>query len=217
VQFPNAFPIASVVDKFEIYGLTNRYNINISIRINFETSAQMLDFYHTYSEYFPSEGKYFYDFEYDYYLHLPQEILEGYDPTVDEAINIFAQAKDDASNLELYAKCVSTPVIKWETANIEEEKKTENHSIDLNFNVQDSFVYLLMKVDSKYWIRATSLSINIKVLDFDDNEETFQEDTITIDQAAFPDWKQDASDDVIGDSLVTDTSTSNDTEIKKVT
>ncbi|HID69334.1 MAG TPA: hypothetical protein EYP35_02475, partial [Desulfobacterales bacterium] len=165
VQFPNAFPVAGVVDNFEIYGLTNRYNINVSITVNFETSAQMLDFYHNYIEYFPSEGKFFYDFEYEYYLFLPQEIIEGYDPSTDDAINIFAQAKDDASNYELYAKCVSTPVIRCESVNINQDKKSEMHSVNLNFNIQDSFVYLLMKIDSKYWIRALSLSINIKVLD----------------------------------------------------
>ena len=217
VQFPNAFPIASVVDKFEIYGLTNRYNINVSITVNFETSAQMLDFYHNYTEYFPSEGKFFYDFEYDYYLYLPQEIINGYDPSVDDAVNIFAQVKDDASNYDLYAKCVSTPVIRCESVNMNQDKKSEIHSVNINFNVQDSFVYLLMKIDSKYWIRGLSLSINIKVLDTDNSEKTIQNDKSTIDGSKFPDWVQDANDDQLGDSLTADKTTNNNTSIKKVT
>ena len=218
VQFPNAFPIASVIDKYEIYGLTNRYNISIDVSIHFETSAQMLDFYHSYSEYFPHEGKYFYDFEYEYYLYIPQNVIEDYDPTRDDAINLFAQMKDDASNFDLFARCTSTPLIQCTSITINQNKEADEHSINIQFNIQDSFIYMLMKTDANYWVRALSLSIYIKVLDFKDEEQEIDHwGPQTVERTPYPDFISDANENQVGDVLVTDSSTNNDTKIKEVT
>ena len=216
VQFPNAFPIASIENKYEIYGLTNRYNINCDITLHFETNAQLLDFYHAYTEYYPGEGKYFYDFEYDYYLYLPESLLDDYDPTADTAINIFAQAKDDASNYELYAKCVGTPMIKCESITMNQDKNSETHSVTINFNIQDSFIYLIMKVDAKYWLQAKTLTIIIKVEDFDQTEaEVGEIGPFQLADTPYPDWEADASSDQIGNNTDNDTTTNNDTQIEK--
>ena len=166
VKFPNAMPIASVVDKFEIYGLTNRYQLSVTVTLRFETSAQLLDFWHLYNEYFPGEGKYYYDFSYDYYLFLPDEIIEGFDPTTDEAVNIFAEMKDDASNFDLFSKCVSTPLLKTTGINLTQDTDSDSHQIELSFEILDSFLYMLMKIDSRYWLRAKSLRLYIKAADY---------------------------------------------------
>ena len=215
VKFPNAFPIASIQDKYEIYGLTNRYNINCDITLYFETNAQLLDFHHNYVEYFPGEGKYFYDFEYDYYLYLPDEILADYDPTMDEAINVFAQAKDDASDLKLFAKCVSTPIIKCNSISMNQDKDSETHSINISFEIQDSFIYLIMKIDAKYWINAKSLNISTSVEET--NNDVNQTSSTTDSQAnsTYPNWAQDADPSLLGDNLTTNDSTNNDTTIEK--
>jgi len=218
VQFPNAFPIASVLDKYEIYGLTNRYNIGVDVTINFETSAQMLDFFHNYSEYFPHEGKSFYDFEYDYFLYLPPEILNDYDPAVDNAINIFAQMKDDSSNFDLFAKCMSTPILKCENINMNQDKESDTHSINISFTVQDSFLYSIMVIDADYWVRALSLSIIIKIADFSGEEtEVAHYGPRKLMREAYPDFAGDATREQVGDNLKTNNETNNDTTIKKAT
>ncbi len=216
IQFPNAFPIASVLDKFEIYGLTNRYNIGIDITVNFETGAQLLDFFHNYSEYFPHEGKYYYDFEYDYFLYLPENILEGYDPAADNAINIFAQMKDDASNYDLFAKCVSTPIMKCESISLNQDKNSDSHSINMSFTLQDSFLYMLMKVDADYWVRALSLSVIVKVADLNGDEtEVAHYGPYKVDKEAHPDFAGDATEEQVGEELEKNDETNNDTEIEK--
>jgi hypothetical protein len=218
LKFPNIFPIASVVDKFEIYGLSNRYNININVTLQFETGAQLLDFYHLYNEFFPGEGKYFYDFSYDYFLYLPSEIIEGFDPTTDEAINIYAEMKDDASNFQLFSKCVSEPLIKITGINIMQDSNTDSHQIEINFEIQDSFLYMLIKVDSKYWLRATSTRLYIKVADYGDQltnaDCSGTGEGILLDESnqdPLPDFKNDPS------PVSENGETNNDTEIKDAT
>lgn len=216
IKYPNAFPVASVTDKFDIYALTNRYEIAINISLHFETASQMLDFYHAYVEYFPSQGKYFYDFEYDYYLYLPKEILDNYDPETDEAINIYAALKDDASDYKLFSKCVATPLLKCESIDMDQDKPGENHKINLNFTVQDSFIYLLMTVDHSYWVRATTLEIITEVTDYNgDTTELEVDGPYIVDENGEPDYSQDKSND----KLMTENNTNetnNDTEIEIV-
>ena len=211
LKFPNVFPVASVEDKFEIYGLTNRYTINLDVSLHFETGAQLLDFYHTYSEYYPSNGKFFYDFEYDYYLYLPPETISGFDPTKDESINIFANKKDDSSDLELFSKCISSPMIKCNSVTPNQDSKSESHILTLNFEIQDSFLYMILKVDSKYWIRARSFEIILNVEDFADDEYEIDEFYKTEQKGGYPDWEVDASKDTLTD----DSDTNNNTTIKE--
>lgn len=211
VQFPNVFPVASVENKYEIYGLTNRYYITVDVSLHFETSAQLLDFYHTYSEYYPIDGKFFYDFEYDYYLYLPTEVLDDFDPSTDDSINIFAGKKDDSSNLNMFARCVSSPLMKCSSITANQNRESDSHILNFSFEIQDSFLYMLMKVDSSYWVKARSYKVIINVEDFADDEYEVAELEDQTQDGSDPDWSQDASDDTLTDNG----DTNNDTEIKE--
>jgi len=208
IQFPNAFPIAGVDNKFQIYGLTNKYNINIDVTLQFETGSQLLDFYHTYSEYFPTDGKYFYDFEYDYYLYLPEAVLEGFDPITDNAINIYAQEKDDADSYNMFAKCFSSPLIKCESVAMNQDKNSQTHTLSMNFNIQESFIYMIFKVDLNYWVKATSMVIDIRVEDLGDEYEHIEFEEKPIDGSGLPLFDQDKSEPSEADE------TNNNTTIK---
>lgn len=102
-------------------------------------------------------------------------------------------------------------MIKCNSVTPNQDPKSESHILTLNFEIQDSFLYMILKVDSKYWIRARSFEIILNVEDFADDEYEIDEFYKTEQKGGYPDWEVDASKDTLTD----DSDTNNNTTIKE--
>ncbi len=176
---PNAFPVCGIKDKYDIFALTSRFNLSFDLSIKFETGAQLIDFYHVFNESFPVNF-YYNDFKYDYFLWIPDSLVEGIDLENDEIINLFATMADDASNYKLFSRVEATPIFKMNSININTQKDSQEHQLNMSFDIQDSFVYNLLTVDNKRYLKAISLEIDIMVEDYNGEQtiiDTFEADT----------------------------------------
>ena len=169
--------VASINNNQFIYATTGFNTLRFDITITYETAAQMLDHMQGYMSYFPL-NYFFYDYTYQFYLSLPEDVTSLIDPYEDETINIYAkQMKDDASNFEFFSMLQQEPTFRYESIQPVQDKNSKTHQIQMSMSIQDSFVNSIIVTDGKEFLKATSLNIEIDIFDFDNSLETI--DNIT--------------------------------------
>ena len=177
-------PLAQVRDKFAIYGLFNWYTLDIMVTLRFETSAQMLDAYHSISENIPLNFIH-YAYDYPYYVSLDHSFMDtNFDPFEDETDNIYAyQMKDDSSNFQFFTLVKSVPLLRMNSITQSQDTKSQTHQLNISFTVRDRFLYQLLFVDMKYFLQFRMINFIIAVEDFNEQEREVERITMEIDNS----------------------------------
>lgn len=177
-------PLAQVRDKFAIYGLFNWYTLDVGVTLRFETSAQMLDAYHSISENIPLNFIH-YAYDYAYYVSLDHAFMDkNFDPFEDETDNIYAyQMKDDSSNFQFFTLVKSVPLLQMTSITQSQDTKSQTHQLNLTFSIRDRFLFQLLFVDMKYFLQFRMINFVIAVEDFDETTREVGKITMEIDNS----------------------------------